>query len=191
MTRKRRLIEPLDRSVRQSTKRLMTVHRSAICPKKMGSNKQITIFAEDNKQSRGQFYTVGNPFEHKAFLRWAARSDLSRKTILEPFAGRNSLINHLKDLNLCSKFKSYDIEPQNKQVECRDTIDNFPKGFDVCVTNPPWLAKNTATREGLEYQGGDYDDLYKQCLSKCLKKCRWVAILFLDPLLSLACLPTG
>ena len=177
MSKRDKLIKSLGLSSRQPSKSLVVVDRPVIKPQNLNSNKRITLFGEDNKQSRGQFYTVGNPFEHKVFLRWAALAGLPQAIILEPFAGQNSLIDHLRDLNLCLRFKSYDIEPRHKQVESRDTIGSFPQGFDVCITNPPWLAKNTATREGLEYQGGSYDDLYKQCLNKCLKNCKWVAIL--------------
>ena len=100
--------------------------------------------------------------------------DLSKTTILEPFAGSNNLINMLQDMGLCSDFKSFDIEPKNKFVKRRDTLKNFPKAFKVCITNPPYLAQNSAKRRNLEFPNIIYDDLYKYSLEKCLENCDYV-----------------
>ena len=40
------------------------------------------------KKENGRYYTERNPFAHPAFLAWAQKADLRRKTLLEPFAGR-------------------------------------------------------------------------------------------------------
>ena len=83
----------------------------------------------------------------------------------------------LKDIGLCKQFESYDINPGDSSVVYRDTIRHFPKGFNVCITNPPWLAKNSATRRGIQYPATKYDDLYKHCISLCLQNCPYVAAL--------------
>ena len=58
----------------------------------------------------------------------------------------------------------------------RDTLADFPEGFNVCITNPPWLARNSATRRGLPFpEATRYDDLYKYALEQCLMHCKWVA----------------
>ena len=62
-------------------------------------------------------------------------------------------------------------------VQQRDTLADFPSGFDVCITNPPWLARNSATVRDLEFPECDYDNLYKFALEKCLDNCDWVAAL--------------
>ena len=129
------------------------------------------------KRRNGQFFTQGNPFQHKAFQSWAESSDISNHTILEPFAGENSLIDHLEGMGLCNNSSSYDIHPSDERVERRDTLESFPKGFDICVTNPPWLARNSATIRGFEFTDCGYDDLYKFALEKCLQNCDWVAAL--------------
>ena len=72
---------------------------------------------------------------------------------------------------------SCDIHPADERVEMRDTLDAFPLGFDVCITNPPWLAKNSVTARGLAFPDCSYDDLYKFALEKCLDNCGWVAAL--------------
>lgn len=126
------------------------------------------------KRELGQYFTTYNPFQNSGFLNWAYKCDLSKTTILEPFAGSNNLINMLQDMGLCTDFKSFDIEPKNKFVKRRDTLKNFPKGFKVCITNPPYLAQNSAKRRNLEFPNIIYDDLYKYSLEKCLENCDYV-----------------
>ena len=131
----------------------------------------------DSKRAQGRFYTLGNPFELKPFRQWAERARISQTRILEPFAGANHIIDTLIDIGLSSEFVSYDIEPNNRKVAKRNTISCFPKGYDVCITNPPWLARNSATRRGLPYPETKHDDLYKHCLELCLDNCKYVAVL--------------
>ena len=69
---------------------------------------------------------------------------------------------------------SFDIEPKANDVHFRDTLQNFPTGYSICVTNPPWLAKNSATKMKVPFYAGEYDDLYKYSLSKCLENCKQV-----------------
>ena len=129
------------------------------------------------KRQRGQFYTESNPFDHPAFMSWARDARLREERILEPFAGANSLIRHLKEMNLCRSSISYDIEPADDGVLFRDTLAWFPEGSSVCVTNPPWLARNSASARQLPFPDCGYDDIYKLALAKCLENCRHVAVL--------------
>ncbi len=129
------------------------------------------------KRELGRYYTAGNPFTHPAFLRWAQAARLPNARILEPFAGANHLIHHLQSMGLCCSFTSYDITPANPRVQQRDTLADFPTNYDVCVTNPPWLAKNSATARGLPFPPSKHDDLYKVALERCLEHCAWVAAL--------------
>ncbi|MDR0517335.1 MAG: hypothetical protein LBH25_09865 [Fibromonadaceae bacterium] len=123
------------------------------------------------KRTNGQYFTQNNPFKNAAFMEWSKACDFRNQTILEPFAGANNLIKMLKNMKLCRGFVSYDIEPKSKNVLYKDTLLGFPKGYSVCITNPPYLAKNSATRRKLNYPYTDYDDLYKYALSKCLENC--------------------
>jgi hypothetical protein len=131
------------------------------------------------KRLKGQYFTIYNPFESEGFQKWAERCDLKNQKVLEPFAGSNNLITMLEEMNLCNDYASYDIDPQNKRggikVKFRDTLKNFPIGFDVCVTNPPYLARNSAKRRDLDFPECHYDDLYKFALDKCLSNCKQVA----------------
>ena len=129
------------------------------------------------KRQNGRFYTAANPFRHPAFHEWAEVAGLPNTPILEPFAGSNRLIRFLEQMDLCREFRSYDIEPAESRVRRRDTLASFPTGYEVCITNPPWLARNSAAFRGLPFPPCRHDDLYKHCLEKCLANCRWVAAL--------------
>lgn len=134
-----------------------------------------------NKKELGKFYTVNNPFELKPFRDWFnSIPDIEEAVILEPFAGANNIV---KLMNVPNQWKCYDIYPckpsENQAPEFkvikRDTVQNFPKGYSVCITNPPYLAKNSATRNKIVYQGEPYDDLYKKCLDLMLKDLDYIA----------------
>ena len=126
------------------------------------------------KRAKGQYFTFKNPFNNQAFKDWGEKCDIKNSKILEPFAGKNSLIEMLEEMNLCQNFAAFDIEPKNQKVEIRDTLKNFPTGFKVCITNPPYLAQNSAKRQGLDFAECEFDDLYKFALKKCLENCPYV-----------------
>lgn len=131
---------------------------------------------KDKKRSIGQYYTRGNPFILTAFRIWSSKFDLHKQIVLEPFAGAKNIPELIELSGIkCGGWKLYDIEPASDNVVYRDTIQNFPKSHDVCITNPPWLARNSATRRGLPFPETKYDDLYKHALEKCLDNCKWVA----------------
>ncbi len=130
---------------------------------------------EAAKREQGRFYTEANPFRSRQFRDWARQAGLPGATVLEPFAGSNNLVRMLEECGLCSSHSSYDLVPAAPGVRQADTIGSFPRGHDVCVTNPPWLARNSATRNGLAFPETAHDDLYKHCLGLCLDHCRHVA----------------
>lgn len=128
----------------------------------------------NEKRSLGQYFTTYNPFQNDGFKKWSLDCGLKSNIILEPFAGSNNLIHMLQEMDLCKKFVSYDIEPQNNIVQARNTLIDFPKNFDICITNPPYLARNSATQRGLHFPNTEYDDLYKHAIDKCLQHCKYV-----------------
>lgn len=135
-----------------------------------------------HKRQLGQYYTQGNPFGHPAFLAWAQTADLAQTVVLEPFAGANGLIDMLQSAHLCHQWASFDIHPGAPGVQQRDTLQNFPTGYRAAVTNPPYLAKNSAKRRGLPFPDTDYDDLYKHALAITLTHTPWVAAIVPDSL---------
>ncbi len=131
----------------------------------------------DEKRASGRYYTRGNPFQLEPFKTWAKELNLERQIALEPFAGAKDIPQLIDAAHLrCQDWTFYDIEPGAKGIVQRDTLADFPKGFKVCITNPPWLARNSATRRGLPFpKATRYDDLYKYALEQCLTHCEWVA----------------
>ena len=131
----------------------------------------------DEKRASGRYYTRGNPFQLKPFQLWAKASNLEHQTILEPFAGAKDIPRLIDAARLqCPNWAFFDIEPGAKGIVQRDTLADFPKEFNACITNPPWLARNSATRRGLPFpEVTRYDDLYKYALEQCLAHCGWVA----------------
>jgi len=139
----------------------------------------------DKKRIKGQFYTKGNPFLYKPFLKWFEDAYLhaKNKTLLEPFAGSNSILLLMKEATgLDLKWDSYDIDPESNEknvtdtpIKIRNVLKRFPKRYSVAITNPPYLAKNSATRRGIKAKNVNYDDLYKDALDVMLKNVEYVA----------------
>ena len=131
----------------------------------------------DEKRASGRYYTRGNPFQLEPFQAWVKASNLRQQIALEPFAGAKDIPQLIDAAHLrCQDWAFYDIAPGANGVVQRDTLADFPKGFNVCITNPPWLARNSATRRGLPFpKATRYDDLYKYALEQCLTHCEWVA----------------
>ena len=150
----------------------------------------------NHKVTYGQFYTTVNPFLHDAVFKWANQikeqdKDAYHGQWLEPFAGANNIVEMISDVGLHEAnpegWACFDIDPLAQdentseiEVVWRDTLSDFPKGFKVAVTNPPYLAKNSATRRGLDFPTTDYEDLYQFSLSLMLHHCRWVAAIIPD-----------
>lgn len=99
---------------------------------------------------------------------------------LEPFAGANSLIRLIGEAGIILQWSCYDIQPPQSMAEgfplkTQDTLKNFPQGYTVAITNPPYLARYSATRRGLPYPNVTHNDVYKAALSKMLDNLDYVA----------------
>ena len=135
------------------------------------------------KKSLGQFYTKINPFNNTLFYKWLEIANIENEIILEPFAGSNNIVKMLYNLGYKNKWVCYDIEPSkinnfpNFTIIQRNTILDYPKNFKIAITNPPYLAKNSATRNKLSFPITKYDDLYKVALSVMLKNNDFVAVI--------------
>jgi hypothetical protein len=123
----------------------------------------------------GRFYTTQNIFSYPQFREWFTTAlKASNNSVLEPFAGSNNLIKMLRDEGYNLDFTAYDINPSSPEVEKRDTIKKFPQGYKLIITNPPYLAKNSAHRKKIAFPNTKHDDLYKLCLEIMLKNCAYV-----------------
>ena len=122
-----------------------------------------------SKQLLGQFYTTTDPFSiSDAFAAWYEMVPKDT-TILEPFAGAGHLFSYV-DAN----WDGFDLEPNHPDVVQRDTIKDFPTGYKVCITNPPYLAKTVVSRKKLPVVL-NHEDLYLDALQVCLDHCDYVA----------------
>lgn len=136
-----------------------------------------------NKRLFGQYFTITNPFNTVGFYKWLESiPNYKDEIILEPFAGGNNIPRMIRDEGIIpkNKWKCFDIAPAHNtcsdfEIIKRDTIKDFPAGYRIAITNPPYLSKNSATRRGLSYPNTEYDDLYKLCLDLMLKNCDYVA----------------
>ncbi len=131
-----------------------------------------------NKKAKGQFFTITNPFDNDLFLEWFKNiPNIKNELLLEPFAGSGNIVRMLQDIDFKNQWKCFDIEPiktKSFQIKKQDTLKNYPKGFSVAITNPPYLAKNSATRNNLPFPETKYDDLYKVCLETMLNNNKYV-----------------
>lgn len=99
-------------------------------------------------------------------------------TFLEPFAGSCNICRMIKSIGYDNNWTCYDIDPPEQtdyNVVQQDIINNFPQGFNVAITNPPYLGKSSASRKKINYDGKGYDDLYKTSLDVMLNNLDYVA----------------
>ena len=76
------------------------------------------------------------------------------------------------------RFHSFDVSPTATNMWQHDSLKSFPAGYRTCITNPPWLARNSARRRGLKFPIPDlYDDVYKYALKLALDNCECVAFI--------------
>ena len=127
----------------------------------------------NKKQKLGQYFSTTNIFHDEPFKIWADKiPNWETQSLLEPFAGACDILNYFPN----REWKCFDIDPIKENVEYRNTITNFPKGFDICITNPPYLAKNRVSRlkQNIVLK---YEDLYLDALEQCLENCKFVSVI--------------
>ena len=145
---------------------------------------------ELNRRSAGQWMTCGNPFYTEFVCRWVEErfDGIEHIMACEPYAGKLSLVKHLNDSlpSVAShmSWSAYDVAPQeigNRDVDgieitrCNTLFDIPDAPYDIIVTNPPYLASNSARRRRLDFP---FDrsgigiarpsDLYQFALDTCL-----------------------
>ncbi len=127
----------------------------------------------------GQFFTKKDIWLKPHILEFI--QSLKFDKIIDPFAGGGHL---LKPFESIYNIGGYDIDP-TLSWPINDGLRGIPSHLtDLCITNPPYLAKTTATRFKREgtYQYfnlyPEFDDLYLMGLEQCLKSFRYgVAII--------------
>lgn len=147
---------------------------------------------EDAKRLHGQFFTTTNPFNVDPFHKWLkAIPEREGLVFLEPFAGANNIVCMLQDLGYPNAWTCFDIDPADPEenasgvvVQRRDTLADYPAGYEVAITNPPYLARNSATRRGLPFPETTYDDLYKHAVAVMLENTPYVAAIIPESFLT-------
>lgn len=165
---------------------VMSMALKDIADKLQSVAKTLDSHIELSIKEYGRYYTEGNPFTHPAFKDWYSLIP-ENAPIVEPFAGGCNIPRLLKETGFERDWRCYDISPDRKvkdfKVTKRDTITNFPRS-KVVITNPPFLAKNSAKRNGLSYPKSRYDNLYKHCLDLILRKSDYAAVILPDSFIS-------
>lgn len=138
-----------------------------------------------HKRLHGQFFTTTNPFNSDLFHKWLKLNPgfTEHTPILEPFAGAGNIVGMVRDMGYDNPWDCYDIQPVNDpdlnatgiKVKERDTLTDFPSGYHLAITNPPYLARNSATRRGLPFPETRRDDLYQHALEVMLDHTPFVA----------------
>lgn len=130
------------------------------------------------EREKGRYLTTGNPFSHELFHKWFSLVPQGT-VILEPFAGCCHIPVMLNNLGVSNAWTCYDVDPLTNnygyKVMKRNTLKHFPKGYKCIITNPPYLAKNSATKRGINYPDTIYDNVYKLGLSTMLDNAEYVA----------------
>jgi hypothetical protein len=118
----------------------------------------------------GQFFTKKDIWLRPHIQTFIASIDFDK--IIDPFAGGGHL---LKIFQPHFETAGYDIDP-TLSWPINDGLKNIPMHpTDLCITNPPYLAKTTATR--FKRTGTfqyfelfpEFDDLYLMGVEQCLK----------------------
>lgn len=118
------------------------------------------------KKELGQFFTKGN-WLNSTISDIILPTITERKKVLDPFAGAG-------DLNIFeTEFFGYDID-NSLGWPVNNGIVSIPSFDGVIITNPPYLAKNSAKRQGFSFPESKRDDLYKIAIDNCLKACNKV-----------------
>lgn len=153
------------------------------------------------KRAAGQYLTEGDPYGYDAVSDWVdallAATAGRPVSACEPYAGKNFLpfafMGRFRDRFADGiDWVGYDIAPcdeeDNLLPECpvsqADTLMDIPTTHDVIVTNPPYLARNSARRRHLpfpfDHVGVGIEapaDLYQIALDTCLATALWCSML--------------
>lgn len=149
---------------------------------------------EKHKRSTGAYMTSGDAFQYDCVadfiseyvIPYMQKKHNNSISICEPYCGTGALIqyfnSHFETILHDIRWSAYDINlpAADKMladiaVNKADTLLSLPEYYDMIVTNPPYLARNSARRRGLSFP---FDvagigmkkpqDLYQFALDTCL-----------------------
>lgn len=118
------------------------------------------------KTNLGQFFTVSTNWLYPQVIRF-----IKNRKILDPYAGDGNIFQSLVSIGI-NDFRGMDID-KSKLWNVNDSLKNIPKTDRMIITNPPYLAKNSANRKNLGtykyFKGNTYSDIYQIALERMLE----------------------
>src|SRR3984885_7048416 len=130
---------------------------------------------DDKKKSLGQFFTSRSSWLTPCIEAFVDQQPY--RTVVDPFAGKGDLLKCFPD----REQKGFDIDPSlGLGWEHNDSLNCIRPIEAICVTNPPYLAKNIARYMGLPdsyryfEENLKYDNLYLIALERCLAAFKYV-----------------
>jgi hypothetical protein len=124
------------------------------------------------KQNLGQYNTKNSVWLRPHIIEFIM--DAGASTIVDPYAGNGDIFTalHLHDCH--AHYVGYDIDPELNWPK-NDGLKDIPEHDNaIVVTNPPYLAKNSANRNDLEsykyFKDNDYEDLYQLAIHRVLAR---------------------
>ena len=134
-----------------------------------------SMTSSQRKRLDCRYYTTRSPFSHSEFHAWAKRAVLPDKAMADPSAGAGDLIDMIREKGLVGEVHAFDISPAAPFVEERDSFADYPDVAGVAVTNPPYMARNSARRRKLPFPETQFQDLYLHSLDLMLANSEYVA----------------
>ena len=123
-----------------------------------------------HKTKLGQYFTKKDVWLKKHIKNFI--TDSNTKIVYDPFAGNSDLLYAVKKLGY-NKIIGLDIDKKLKW-KINDSLINIPHVENsIIVTNPPYIAKQSASRKKINlkkyYNSTIYDDIYLLALDKMLE----------------------
>ena len=143
-----------------------------------------------HKITTGRFFTVKSSWLTAPVHEFIAHALSHSPRVLDPFAGDGHLLEKCVDIFNC-EINGLDIHHEKWAVN--DSLRAIPAAADqMIVTNPPYLAKYSASRKGVAAAVAEYfthtddEDLYQIALRRCLSAARFVVAIIPETFLNSA-----
>ena len=134
---------------------------------RLNRTKQVDVI----KTGLGAFHTTGSCWLNSVVHEFIASTNLRRA--VDPFAGNGDMLD-LVGSKFSMQKSGYDID-ESTGWEVNDSLVSIPRSpGSICITNPPFLAKYSASRKSMWPMVGEYyeryarNDLYQIALDRCL-----------------------
>lgn len=145
----------------------------------------VTLLNMNKKVILGQFFTKNSVWLQPQVCSFIINSGCS--VAYDPFAGAGDLLKAVSHFGFKEKI-GLDIDSSLKW-KYNDSLKNIPTIQNaIIITNPPYLAKQSATRKNIDYSQyfnqSKYDDLYLIGLKKMLQAQKYVVAIIPESFLN-------